>query len=149
MKPNWFLIANATHARILQQETGAPLIALEILHHPDSRKHTAELGDDKAGRDMGGSTFGGAAFEPRADAHRKEHLRFAHEVATHLETAAREGRYGSLVVFASNPFMGELKQALGAETLRLLEGMHPVDLTGIAVNELDKRIPELHKAPAH
>ncbi|HEY0822403.1 MAG TPA: host attachment protein [Ramlibacter sp.] len=140
MKPNWILVANATEARILQQESGSPLVVLQAFHHPASRARSSELGDDKAGRELSGRGFGGAAFEPRVDAQTKEHLHFARELADALEAAARQGSYGSLAIHASSPFLGELKHALGDGTRRLLTATHDVDLTSFGVQEIEQRL---------
>ncbi|MBG9390243.1 host attachment protein [Caenimonas aquaedulcis] len=144
MKPDWYLIANATHARVLGKDGGSPMYVAHAFNHEDSRKRTAELGDDKAGREASDQGFGGSAFEPRMDAHRKEHLRFAREIGQWLEEAARTGRFRSLTLFASNPFLGELKQALGTECARLLAGTHPTDLSAVGLAEAEARIAEAH-----
>jgi protein required for attachment to host cells len=140
MNATWTLIANAGHARLLQQEAGGRLAMLHAYEHPASRLHSSELGDDKAGRELSGRGFGGAAFEPRVDAQHKEHLHFAQQLAQVLEQGAQEQRYDALELFASSPFLGELKDALGPATQRLLAGTHDVDLTSVGLAELPKRI---------
>lgn len=142
MNRTWTLIANAAHARLLQQEAPGKLHLLQSMEHLPSRMSSSELGDDKAGRELSGRGFGGAAFEPRLDAHRKEHQRFAHELAQLLEQGAQEQRYDALHLFASSPFLGELKQALGPATQRMLAGAHDVDLTAVGVAELPARIEQ-------
>jgi protein required for attachment to host cells len=140
MKPDWTLIANATQARLLQQEQGAPMVVLHAFHHPEGRLKTSELGDSKAGRDTNSAGYGGAALPPRADAHRKEHQKFAHELAHYLEQAAQQGSFHKLEIFASNPFLGELKEQLGDATRRLVSAEHPVDLTAVGLAEIERRI---------
>lgn len=147
MKTDWILVANATHARVLEQEAGHKLHVLKTFHHPDSRKRSAELGDDKAGGELSGRGFGRAAFEPRMDAQQKEHLKFAHELAEYLEREARHNSYRSLVIFASSPFLGELKSAIGEMAADLLTSTHDVDLTSVGLAELGPRIEhELEQA---
>jgi len=119
MKPQWFLLANATHARMLQREPGSAVTVLQTFHHPESRLKTSQLG---------------------ADAHRKQRTRFARELAQYLERAARDGWYESVVIFSSAPFLGELKQELGDATKRLLSATRCVDLTSVGPAELDRRI---------
>lgn len=140
MKPNWILVANASQARLLQQEPGCPLVVLQAFHHPASRTRSSELGDDKAGREANDRGFGGAAYASRTDPHRKEHLHFAHELADALEAGAREGVYGGLAIFASSPFLGELKQALHEGTRRLLGTTQDVDYTSLGLTELEQRV---------
>ena len=140
MKPQWILIANASHARLFQQEADGHLTPLESFEHPASRQRSSALGDDKAGRELSGRGFGGAAFEPHIDAQRKEHLEFARELGERLERGAQQGLFESVTLFASSPFLGELKQALGAGAQRLLAGAHDVDLTAVGLAELQQRI---------
>ena len=140
MKPLWILVANATEARLLQQEPDTPLVVVQAFHHPASRQRSSELGDDKAGRELSGRGFGGAAFEPRVDAQTKEQLQFAREIAQRLEEGARQGSYAGLVVHASSPFLGELKHALGEQTQRLLTATHDVDLTSFGLAEIEERL---------
>jgi len=146
MSPTWILVANAAQARLFQQEPGRPLVVLEAFSHPASRQRSSQLGDDKAGRELSGRGFGGAAFKPRLDAKRKEHLHFARELAERLEQGAQHGRYAAVTVFASSPFLGELKQALGEATQRLLAGAHDVDLSSVGLAEMENRIQELEQA---
>ncbi|MGV3569390.1 MAG: host attachment protein [Ramlibacter sp.] len=141
-KPEWILVANASTARLFRREAAGPLTAVGTFAHPRSRGRSSTLGDDKAGRELSGRAFGAAAFEPRVDAQRKEHLLFARELGDLLEATALEGRYGSLRLFAGSPFLGELKQALGSATQRLLAGAHDVDLTHVGPTELANRVRE-------
>jgi protein required for attachment to host cells len=147
VKPDCFLIANASQARLLQREPGCPLVVLQAFHHPESRLRSSELGNARSGFEMASQGYGGVAFEPRADAHRKEHLRFARELAAYLERAAADGRFRSLAILASSPFLGELRQQLGSATQRILSGIHDVDLTSVGLAELEPRIRDELKLP--
>jgi protein required for attachment to host cells len=148
MKSQWILIANASRARLLQQEANGRLTPLDVFVHPASRQRSSALADDKAGRELGGRSFGGAAFEPHIAAQRKEHLAFARELGDMLERGAQEVRCESVTLFASSPFLGELKQALGPGGQRLLAGAHDVDMTAVGLAELQQRIRhELSQAP--
>lgn len=140
MKPHWILLANAAHARILQQTQGAPLVVVQSFTHSESRSKISELVDDRAGRENADRSFGGACYQPRTDPKRKELHRFAHELAAHLERHAQQGDFDSLAVFASSPFLGEIKSELGPATARLLSGTHDVDLTAVGPAELQRRI---------
>lgn len=140
MKPDWILIANATRARLLQKEAGSPLVIIESFSHPQSRSMTSELGDDKAGQEGADRHFGGASYTPRLDAKEKEHLHFAHELSDYLEQQAQQGRFHSLTLFASSPFLGELKARLGTATARLVTATHDLDLTSVGLAELDQRM---------
>ena len=140
MKPEWILIANATRARLLQRQRGEPMVVLESFVHPEGRLKISELADDRLGHEAVDSSYGGASFQPRTDAKRKEHERFARELAQHLERQAQLDHFHSLTIFASSPFLGEIKAQLGAATTRLLSGAHDLDLTSVGLAELERRI---------
>jgi protein required for attachment to host cells len=149
MKPDWILIANATHARLLRHERGSPMVILESFEHPESRSKISELADDKMGQEKSDRSFGGAAYQPKMDAKQKEHMRFARELADHLEQQAQQGSFRSLVIFASSPFLGELKAELGEATARLLPITHDLDLTSFGLTELEQRVQSELARPAH
>ena len=146
----WFLVANATRATIYERDgEGAKLTSVRAFEHPQSRLKTAELGDDKAGRELSGRGFGGAAFEPKLDAHRKEHLRFAHELCEFVEHEALRGAFRSLTVFAPDPFLGELKKALGPASTRFLAAARDTDLSHVGAAELVRRIAKAASTEHH
>lgn len=146
MKPDWTLIANATQARLLQKEPGCPMVVLHAFHHPEGRLKTSELGDERPGREASSQSYGGATFSAHTDAHRKEHQKFAHELAQYLEHAAQQGSFHKLELFASNPFLGEIKEQLGDATRRQLSATHAVDLTAVGLAEIEQRIAHEHAA---
>ncbi len=116
MKPDWILIANAAYARLLQRDAEGRLQVLKAFEHAESRLRSSVLGPGEAGRELGGRGLGSAAYPPRLDAQHREHLHFALELAGELEDGARHNRYGSLWIFASSPFLGELKSTWGENT---------------------------------
>lgn len=137
----WFLVANATRAHLYaRDDADAKLQLVHAFEHPQSRLKTAALGDDKAGREMSDRGFGGAAYEPRLDAHRKEHLRFAHELCVFMEHEAQRGAFESLALFAPDPFLGDVKKALGPACTRHLALASDTDLSHVGPAELARRI---------
>lgn len=147
MNPDWILIADASRARLLQQEGDKPIAQLQTFEHPASRLHSSELGDDDRGRQRSDRLFGASAYEAHIEPQRKEHLRFARELADALEEGALHGRCRSVRVFAPSPFLGELKGQLGDATQRLLVGSHDLDLSCVGIAEIGRRI-QLALAPA-
>ena len=140
MKADWVLIANATRARLVQQDAKQRVTELESFEHPQGRSKISDLADDRAGSEHSDRSFGSSLYQPRIDAKLKEHRRFARELADYLEHEARQGHYARIDVFASSPFLGELKAELGAATTRLLAGTHDLDLTMVAKAELGRRL---------
>lgn len=142
MKPDWILIANASRARLLQQERHERVSELRSFEHPQGRSKISDLADDRAGHERSDRGYGGTAYQPRMDAKQKEHQRFARELSEYLEQQAQRGNFRSLEVFASSPFLGELKAELGAATGRLLARTHDLDLTAVGKAELGKRLAQ-------
>lgn len=140
MKPDWILVANSAHARLLERETGSPTVVVQSFQHPQSRLKTSDLVTDHAGHEDTDRSYGGSSFQPRTEPKRKEHERFARELADFLEQAAGDGRYRAVMLFASSPFLGELKAELGSATQRLLASTHDMDLTSFGLSELERRI---------
>jgi hypothetical protein len=131
MKPDWTLIANATRARLLQQEQGAPMVILESFIHP--------AGSGKSG-------------DPATGGAGQAHTEFARELAHLLEQEAQLDHFRSLTIFASTPFLDEIKAELGKATRRLLVTVQALDLTSFGLSELEKRISHelaLHGAAMH
>ena len=128
MKPQWILVANASIARVLERDSADdPLRALATWQHPESRLKGSELRDDRPGHE-------------RSDPRRKEHREFAREVARRLGEALDAGEYGALAIFASSPFLGELKHELGEAVARHTTHYGDVDLTSFGLSELEARI---------
>jgi protein required for attachment to host cells len=140
MKPEWILIANSTHARLLEHQHGSPMVVLQSFENLLGRSKVKDLADDKLGRENSDRGFGGTTYQPRVDAKQKEHTRFARELADYLRQGALQGNFRSLLIFASSPFLGELKPELDANTARLVSATHDLDLTSFGLSELEQRI---------
>jgi len=141
MKNQWILIANASTARLYGR--ASPERPLEILaehNHPESRMKGSELGSDRPGHEAADHSSAGARFEPRTDVRRKQHQHFADELAERLAQGLAEGRYDSLWLLASNPFLGELKSRLSAQVAQHVQLAHASDLTALPLNELEQRL---------
>lgn len=130
MKPDWTLIANATRARLLQQERGSPMVILESFIHPASRPKAI----DHHRRTGAGPETG------RPAAQREDHTEFARELSHLLEQEAQLDHFRSLKIFASSPLLGELGQEIGNATRRKLVATQDVDLTPFTLSELEERI---------
>jgi protein required for attachment to host cells len=135
--PAWFVVADASRARILSRMPGHALQLVHVMEHPESRLKSSELGDDRRGRELSGRGFGGAAFEARTDAHTREHLKFAHRLAQYVEHEARANAFACLDIFAASPFLGELKKELGGVSQKRLAAAHDVDLTHLSLAQLE------------
>jgi protein required for attachment to host cells len=140
MTAHWILIANATRARLLEHRPNEPLKELRSFEHPAGRSKISELADDRLGSERSDSVYGAAAYQPHIDAKHKEHRHFAHELGAFLEQQAQRGAYRRIEVFASSPFLGELKAQFGDTTARLVGCTHDLDLTMVGKAEIGPRI---------
>lgn len=146
MRTECLVVANAGVARLFTRAApDEPLVPVVVLQHPESRGPVQALRGDHAGHGASDHRPGGTAFEPPTDLHRKEHQRFAREIATRLRSGLNDGEFASLVVLASSPFLGELKAALGDALTRVLRASADTDLTSFGVSELEKRLPAVLK----
>jgi protein required for attachment to host cells len=138
MKKQWILVANASMARLLRRGAAIePLIPLETLTHEQSRQKAGDLADDRPGTD---NSRDANRFEARTDMHRKEHLRFANEISARLDKGLADGEFESLRIFASNPFLGELRARLSEAVDKRVEQAIDRDFTSLALAELESHI---------
>lgn len=144
MKSTWIVLANSARARVLERDVASGLLVeLMDLVHPESREKAAALTSDQEGyseKSHGTPGHKGTSFQPHTTPHRKELGNFAAEVSQHLEAAANEGRFSAITLFASDPFLGELKHHLGAATRRALGAALVHDFTTFHGSDLDARV---------
>ncbi|HNZ89833.1 MAG TPA: host attachment protein [Acidovorax sp.] len=98
--------------------------------HPQSREQGSGAGHEPAGHSIAG----------RSDPREHERHEFAHQVAHAVKAAVSAGQIGSLVVFASNPFLGQLLGQLEDAAPKRVSASHPLDLTGLALPDLARRL---------
>lgn len=148
MNAEAYVIANASQARLMvRSEPGGPLRAVVTLEHPESRLTGRELADDRMGQALADQRGGaGTVYEPKTDTRRKEHVRFAREVAQRLKSGLRAGEFDTIVLLASSPFLGELKGALDGELQRIVRMAVDVDLTSYNHRDLEQRVADALKS---
>lgn len=143
MTAELILIANATEARFFTRKSDRdPLVFMETLQHPEGRLKPSELGEDRPGHGSSDQRPGGVSFTPRTDPRHKVRMQFAHRLADRIDELMAEGRTASIVLFASSPFLGELKAELSPAAQKALRATADVDLTSVPVGELRARLKE-------
>lgn len=137
-KPIWVVVANSSMARVLESDPATPerWTEKECLTHPQSRQQGSGAGHEPAGHSIAGRS----GLAPRSDPREHERHEFAQQVAHTVKTAVGAGQIGSLVVFASNPFLGQLLGQLEDETPGRVSVSHPVDLSSLPLHELAQRL---------
>lgn len=139
---DWLVVANAARARVFERDAAnGALREIEDPVHPASREKEAALGRDRPGRVH--KSEASTAFEPHTAAHARERTHFAHELGQMLEGAALARRMAGLVLMASNPFLGELKAALGPAARAVLKASVALDLTGLQGSDLEHRVSKV------
>lgn len=146
-KPEWIVVANASLARLFSRaHPDGPLVPLATLQHGESRMKVSDLVPDRAGHEDSDNHTGGTSYEPRTDPKRKEHQRFAQEIAQRIDQALAAGACTSVTILASAPFLGELREHLSDAATQALSGSHDTDLTSRTTHELAQRLAELQQS---
>ena len=142
MKPQWILVANASLAHLFSRDSPTdPLVPLATMEHAESRLKGSELADDRPGHEAtDNNNSGGNRYEPRSDVRRKEHQRFAREIAERLETGLAAGEFSTLCLFALSPFLGELKSQLSDAVEKRLQVALDSDFTSFGLAEIEQRL---------
>ena len=146
----WIMVANASRARVYERDPdSAKLTERSGFIHPQSRQKVGELQYDRAGHTehgFGTSGRGSTQYEPPTDAHERERTKFARELAQFVEAAVLDHRCPGWMLFASSPFLGELKAQLGDAASKALIAAEPVDLTAWGERELARRVIDVLEA---
>jgi protein required for attachment to host cells len=142
-KLTWFVLADGSRARFLTkrpQESGYDVVA----EYETSEAHlpSHEIGSDRPGRSHESASSTRHAVTPREDIHRSRKASFAQDIAAHLNDAGRRGLFDTLVIYAAPRTLGELRDALDAETRRCVKAEIPKDLTKLPVAELPLHFAE-------
>jgi protein required for attachment to host cells len=136
MKPTWILVANASRARCFaRDDDDAPLMLMKSFVHPQSRARDTDLTVAGLGHGKGAATY-----VPRLDPKDKEHDQFAEELADHLNAGIAAHQFGALVLIASNPFLGEIKNRLSEQAAKSLRAGVAADFTSFEGRELQQRV---------
>jgi protein required for attachment to host cells len=141
---NWFVIANAARARVLEQgNKPGRYVHVADLVHPQSRQKGIELASDRPGRTHAeGRGQAGTSYVPHTDPREREHDRFAREVAQRLDEGVAANHCAGLVLVASSPFLGHLKSHLGKQATKAILRTIDADYTALTERELADRLAE-------
>lgn len=134
----WFLVSDATKAKLFEEKAGM-FKELEDLVHVEGARHTGDLITDSRGRrGQGGSSRPGlsAATETKEAEARK----FAREQAGVLKRGLNENRFGSLILIAPPHHLGLLRQALDPEVSKRVTGSFRRDFINLPPQELIQRL---------
>ncbi|MFP4192037.1 MAG: host attachment protein [Candidatus Hydrogenedentota bacterium] len=112
MDRTWYLVANASTARVYAKTPGNK--TLQLLHeynHPESREPRRELKRDRHGHYAGAGKGHGSMVEP-TDPKKQEASRFAREIASALHHAHAKNEFERLVLVTPPSFFQHLKKPM-------------------------------------
>jgi len=140
----WIVVANGTRAAFYSRnpEDEDFKLALEATYaHPEGRAKGIDLVTDRPGA-VRGHGNDSTLYVPHLDPKRNELEHFAQVLAQALEHAHAAGRFGGLMLVASNPLLGVLRSHLTPQVLDAVDAQFAHDYTTLAERELCKRLAE-------
>lgn len=140
-KRTWILVADAARARTYSTIRGSKNFG-EVqggsFDNTALHSHARDTGADRPGRTVDSSGSARHAEEPRSDPHRKEKISFVRLIAKQLEHRHQE--FDCLVFVAPPQILGEMRKAIGAQTVKRLVKEVDKDFTKIPLAELPARL---------
>lgn len=152
MERTWVLVTNAERARCFERRAvDHALTELTDFVHPHVSLASRAAGGDltgAAGKGHGRTGHAGTQFEPQTDAHTLERDRFAQQLADYLNDAVAAQRCHALVLIASSPMLGALRQRLSGSADKAVRHAVARDLTHYQGPDLRQRVDDALQACA-
>ena len=128
MSKHWVMVADKSKARIFTvADPRGALMDEVVLEHPQARVREQTLTSDRPGRSFDSKGQGRHAMGTSVEPDQQETLRFAKQIADHVQAAHNEGRCDRLLLVAGPPLLGLLREPLNT-------------LTGLRVSEIEKNL---------
>lgn len=125
----WIVVADASKARILQQDTiRDPAIEVDSLVHPAARQPATSLASDQPGVQATAGGPGTHGMQEKVTPRQAEDQRFAREVIDKVRHALNENRIRQFYMAAPPHFLGLLRGAMDDRVSKAL------------VSDLDKNL---------
>lgn len=140
-KTMWFVVADGAQARIFANEAKkGGLTLVTQLKNDKARLPGARLGRDRPTRVHERANPARYANEPLVEPKLKEKLRFAHQLATHIEEAAKNGRFESFVLVAPARTAREIRGTLGPASRDRLFGIVNKNLSWVGDSDMAEHV---------
>lgn len=145
-KKTWILVADAGHARILEQsgEEGLTLVEGLNIEHPIPK--SSDLGRDSLPRTFDSVGPGRHAITPRTDPHRAEKKSFAKELADLLDAGLAKKAYDRLIIIAPPQMIGDMRPALSKAVKDRVQQELQLDLADAPIAEVARRLKDAKSA---
>jgi len=151
MNKAWILICDAHRARCFERDNGDQSLTelADFVFPSKSLQQQASGGDltGAAGKGHGRTGHAGTQFEPQTEDYAKARASFAHQLAHYLNQAVVAHEYQALVLLASSPMLGEIRQALSYAAEKALKRCVAIDLTHFSGPELQERVTRALQLP--
>ena len=113
MTKRWVVVADQSKARIFTtDEPRGPLLELASMVNPYGRAQEQELASDRPGRSFDSQGQGRHGMGQTVEPAEQETIRFAKEIADHLQDACNDGRCKELLLVAGPHLLGLLRKQL-------------------------------------
>lgn len=141
MSSTWIIVADASRARLFEAgSSSSDIFETETLTHPEGRLHEQDLTSDLPGRAYDSSGEGRHAMGSSVEPKKHEIEEFARQVASHLDKARTDNRLKDLILIAAPAMLGELRNALSAETKKLVGTEIDKDLTQHSLEDIQQHL---------
>jgi len=128
MSKHWIMVADKSKARIFTvADPRGALLDEAVLEHPQAREREQALTSDRPGRSFDSKGQGRHAMGTSVEPDQQETIRFAKQIADHVQAAHNEGRCDRLLLVAGPPLLGLLREPLNT-------------LTGLRISEIEKNL---------
>lgn len=128
MSKHWVIVADKSKARIFTvADPRGALMDEVVLEHPQAREREQTLTSDRPGRSFDSKGQGRHAMGTSVEPDQQETIRFAKQIADHVQAAHNEGRCDRLLLVAGPPLLGLLREPLNT-------------LTGLRMSEIEKNL---------
>ena len=143
MADAWVLVADAARARIFSVDSPqANLNPVEQLVSPEARLHDRDINADRPGRAFDSFGEGRHAMGTNTDPKEQDAIRFAREVADHLEQGRVGNRFDRLILVAEPHFLGLLRKSIKPPLGQLITLEINKDLSRAKEQEIREHLPE-------
>lgn len=117
------VVADQSKARFFTVDSPeGELQEIQALEHDVARQKGSALASDRPGRSFDSGGQGRHAMSTSVEPMEQESIRFAKEIAEHINATCRGGNYNHLVIVAGTHFLGLLRESVSnPEQLRITE----------------------------
>ncbi len=142
-KKTWILVADAGHARVLEQsgpKSGLTLVEGLDLKHPIAK--SSDMVRDSLPRTFDSVGPGRHAITPKSDPHRSEKRNFAKELAHMLDASLAARAFDELIVIAPPQMIGDLRPHLSNTVRGHLKQELLLDVANASIPDIERHLAE-------